>query len=418
VTTISSLKSKLLNLLALGCLVGLMTLISALFKLPLRSVGTVDFVQYWSAWRVMLDGGNCYDPAVMHEVQSSLTTTPFPLTFSWNPPWTYVLLSPWLMGPFDQSASAWMLTQVVLLCVITVITPYALSSPGFSPLTGALVATIFFPILTSIYWGQLGVLLAASVASFLFFERRGQLFWAGVALLPLTTKPHLFLLFIPPALIWLRYIPRRERRFFLLGSLGGFAILVTLTIVLAPASILSWLQSFSASTAPTIESHAVVFRNWKTATIATWTRIALQELTNNLPNWPLVAFPVVGTLGSLAYFLKNTSPISWTTITPPLLCLSLMTSSYGWTFDQSVLLVCQIVIICRARCYVSRLARYGMMSVAFSVQLAAILLSHFTDAPHHYFAWIPVAMLGLLIADRWVRLQDRTAIEACGTYAP
>lgn len=406
VTTHFTSSSKLSVIVALCCVCALIGLISTVTPRPLGTIGTSDFVQYWSAWRVMLAGGNCYNPSEIYAAQSSLTAKPIALIFSWNPPWTYVLLSPVLMAPFEQSASAWMLTQVVLLCVITVITPCAFSSPGLGPLTSALVATIFFPVLTSMYWGQLGVFLAASLASFLFFERRGQLFWAGVALLPLTTKPHLFLLFIPPALIWLRHISQRERRLFLLGSLGGFAILVTLTIALSPASISSWLQSFSGSTAATIGEYAVVFKNWKTATLATWARIAQQQLTDDLPNWPLVVFPVVGTIGSLAYFIRNTSPISWTTITPPLLCLSLMTSSYGWVFDQSVLLVCQIVIICHARCYVSRHARYGMISAAFFVQFGAILLSRCADAPQHYFAWIPVAVLGLLIADRRIRLRE------------
>lgn len=406
VTTLSTSSSRLSFIIALCCICALIGLISTVTPRPLGTIGTSDFVQYWSAWQVMLGGGNCYNPSELHAVQSSLTAKPIALIFSWNPPWTYVLLSPLLMGPFEQAASAWLLTQIVLLCVISVITPYAFSSPRFGPLTGALVVTVFFPILNSMYWGQLGVLLAASVASFLFFERRRQLFWAGVALLPLTTKPHLFLPFIPPALIWLRHIAQRERRLFLLGSLGGFAILVTLTIALSQASISLWLQSFSDSTAPAIESHTVVFQNWKTATIATWARLAYQELTNILPTWPLLVFPLAGTLGSLAYFLRKTSPISWTAITPPLLCLSLMTSSYGWAFDQSVLLVCQIAIICRARSYASRYARYGMISAAFVVQLGAILLSHLTDAPQHYFAWIPMAMLVLLIADRRVRLRE------------
>jgi hypothetical protein len=49
-----------------------------------------------------------------------------------------------------------------------------------------------------------------------------------------------------------------------------------------------------------------------------------------------------------------------------------------------------------------------MITAAFCVQVAAILISRFTDAPQHYFAWIPLAMLALLIADERVRLREGT----------
>ena len=405
-TTISALKSKLPILLALGCLAGLMTLIAALFKLPLGSVGTVDFVQYWSAWRVMLDGGNCYDPAVMHAVQSSLTTKPFPLTFSWNPPWTYVLLAPVLALPFEQSATLWLLVEILLLGTIVTIVPPTFALPRLQPLTAAIVVTLFFPILNSIYWGQLGILLATSVALFLFFEQRGKHVWAGLALLPLAMKPHLFLLFIPPAMKWMRQIQRRDLRSFLLGALGGFSILVAATLVIAPASITSWVNSFSASSAPAIKDHSIHFQDWQTATIATWLRIAINSLTNELPSWPLTVLPLAGILASVAYFFTNRRPIVWREVTPPLLCLSLLMSNYGWPYDQSVLLICHIMVICRARYYSSPTLRVSVLTATVSIQLLAFLLARNDDTPQHYFAWIPLALLCILAADARIRQNE------------
>ena len=357
----------------------------------------------------MLHGQDCYDQEISYTLPSHLTKDPLPLITSWNPPWTFVLLSPFLTLPFEQSAVLWLLVEVALLSCIVSVVPYALELPRLPLLGGALVAATFFPALSSMYFGQLGILLTTSVAMFLYFQQKRMSLWAGIALLPLTTKPHLFFLFIPPGIKWIVQISNKERHRFLLGSIGGFTILVALTYLIAPSSISSWLHHLSSSSTVETKSSVVPFQDWMTATLATWTRIVISSITHHLPTWPLVAFPLIGTIASAAYFLKDRSPLLWTRITPPLLCLSLLMSNYGWAFDQSPLLICQIIIICRSRHYSSRYARCGMIAAAMSVQLAACLLSRYADAPQHYYVWIPVAILILLISDRRIREREQTS---------
>lgn len=414
-TSDSALQSKLTRILTLCGVGALIAVITTHYPLSLGAVGTVDFVQYWSAWQVMLDGGNSYNPQEIYAVQASLTSTPFPLMFSWNPPWTYTLLSPLLGLPFQESATLWLLVQVLFLCLIASIVPLTFSLPQLHPLKGALAVTFFFPVLNSMYWGQLGILMAASIASFLFYERKGRLFWAGVTLLPLTMKPHLFFLFIPPAIKWIGQIPRRDQSRFLLGAIGGFVILVVLTLAIAPGSIASWFASFSASSTAATTTHTIHFQDWQTATLATWVRIGIQHFTTYLPTWPLSLFPLTGTLASAVYFFRNSDAVIWSEVAPPLLCLSLLMSNYGWTFDQSVLLVGHVVVISRAYQYSSRGARYAMIIAAFSVQFLALLLSRWADAPQHYFVWMPVAMLCLLIADQQIRKRVGVYDTPCAT---
>jgi len=119
-------------------------LIPTLFPLPLGAVGTTDFVQYWSAWHVILDGGNCYDAGAVYALQSSLADKNPPL-ISWNPPWTFTLLSPLLLFPFEQSATLWFLAQILLLGVIISTVPQAFSLPKLLPIPGAMIVTEVSP---------------------------------------------------------------------------------------------------------------------------------------------------------------------------------------------------------------------------------------------------------------------------------
>lgn len=405
-TTDSSPISKLAISLVLSCLVGSLALFSTDFSLPFGKTGTVDFVQYWASWQAMLNGQDCYDGHAIYAIQSQLTTEPPPLMVSWNPPWTFVLLSPFLGLPFEQSAALWFLIEILLLCLIVSIVPHAFALPQLRPVAAALVVATFFPALNSMYWGQIGILLTASLASFLFFQDRRMPFWSGIALLPLTAKPHLFLLFIPPAIKWIAQASRRDLARFLLGSLGGFSILAVVTLLIAPTSIASWLHHLSPSSVGEVEDFAVHFQNWKTATLATLVRVLISSFTHEIPTWPLVAFPVAGTVVSAVYFFRDKRLVVWAEVTPPLLCLCLMMSSYGWAYDQSLLLICHIVVISRARYYTSRRARLGLLGAAVSIQVLAFALSQYADAPQHYFAWVPPAMLLLLMADRRIRRKE------------
>ena len=81
----------------------------------------------------------------------------------------------------------------------------------------ALAVGCFYPVAQCLVWGQLSLFLTFFFVLFLHFERRGERFAAGLAVVPLTAKPHLFFLLAIPGLLWLAQLPARERRAFLAG---------------------------------------------------------------------------------------------------------------------------------------------------------------------------------------------------------
>lgn len=383
--------------LALACLVLLLYGASALFPLPLGSLGTTDFIQYWRSWNLMKDGINPYDPITAKAYQEMRGLASPNFVMSWNPPWSFTLLSPFILADFGQAAMLWMLLQFIFVVVIASTLPRALEMKAPGPLLRASAAIIFFPILSSIYFGQLGALNAMSVTLFLFFLQRGSLFLSGLSLVPISMKPHLLFLFIVPGIQWLLGLPRNKALQFLSGALGGLIALISVTFILAPSAFSYWIEAMRLNYFP-IET-AVPFPAWQTATLTTWLRIALTA--NDTPTWPLNVVPATALIITIIYFCRSRKPIIWKDVTPPLLCFSLLTNSYGWAFDQSVLLVTQFAIVCGALTIRALAWRVTILTLAFSLQALAIWYS---NLPQHYFAWLPLALLLLFMGERVIAL--------------
>lgn len=383
--------------LSLICLVLALYGVSAIFPLPFGSVGTIDFFQYWYSWSAIREGNNPYDPALASEIQKAMPHISLNRFMAWNPPWTFVLLSPFTSGPFETCAMFWMLFQFILLAVIANVIPRALEERAPSLVFRAITPIIFFPVLNSLYFGQLGALLATSVALFLFFQQRGSFFLAGLSLLPLSVKPHLFFLLVVPGVKWLIELPRAHAARFMCGALGGFATLIAVTCSFAPHVVYDWIAAMRGSNVSSFAEGTIPFPLWRTTTLTTWIRIAFTS--NEIPSWPLKVVPAVALIATIVYFLRAKGPVIWKDVAPPLLCLSLVLSSYGWVYDQSVLIVPQAAIVCGALSLQRRAARIALLSLAFGLQIVAIYLS---DMPQHYFVWLPIAILLLLRVERTV----------------
>ena len=369
--------------------------ISAWFPLPYGSLGTTDFIQYWRSWNILRDGGNPYDPALATAYQAARVQGTTALVMSWNPPWTFLLLAPVTSPSFETAAMLWMLVQFVLLGVIAVVVPLGLEERSPSVIVRAITAILFFPVLNALYYGQLSVLLATSVALFLFFQQRGAFFLAGMSLLPLSAKPHLLFLFVVPGIQWLFQLPREQALRFLAGALGSFLAVVLFTCAFSPTAISDWIAALTLySSAPPIEG-STPFPLWQTTTLATWVRIALTS--EGAPSWPLKLVPAASLIVTILYFSISRRHVVWKEVTPPLLCLTLLTSNYGWAYDQSVLVVTQMAIVCGALGLKRRAQRIGVLSLAFGIQALAISLS---SLPQHYFVWLPIVLLLLLLTQR------------------
>jgi hypothetical protein len=290
----------------------------------------------------------------------------------------------------------WLALQVVLLIAISMTAPRGLGTYVPRPLICVLATTLFFPALQSMQMGQLGILFATSISLFLYLQSIGAFFLAGLALVPLTFKPHLFFLFVVPGVLWLMQLPSRARSRFLVGSVGGFCLLVVTCCALWPSGFMYWIQALTTKASVTTGTQAVHISDWQTATIVTWIRRALQHQTGELADWPMLTVPLISFIVCSLYLYRRCRPIRWESITPALLCLSLGTCNYGWVFDQSVLVVCQIALVCGLYTLHDRTRIFRCLFSLAGIQVLAIIGTNVFGFPQHYYAWVPWVYLALL----------------------
>lgn len=363
-------------------------------QLPIRvgDRGTVDFVQYWSAFHLMVHGQNPYDGALMHSLQSTVGQSPTYTTLMWNPPWTPLLMAPVTALPFGTAAIAWMVIALGSLGAIACLAPTALGYPRLPLITAAGATVFFYPVADALILGQLALPLTLGFVLALHALRHERYRTAGACAACLTVKPHLFLLFIPATLVWLARATPGIRRHSIAGFAATLGALIGLTIIACPAALGWWIDSFGATPAG---PGGVAVRDWQTATLATALRRLAATLTGVVPTWPIVVVPLVGLVLVTTAALRSSGPIAWQRLAPPLACLSLGLNPYGWLYDQTLLVICQIAIVGEAWNSTS----VGRRSVAIGALLGLnLLIAGLAQQPwsaqqHHF--WIPWALLGL-----------------------
>jgi hypothetical protein len=372
--------------------------------LSIHSKGTFDFMQYWSAWHLMSVGQNPYDAQLMQAKQAVLGQVEGIPVMMWNPPWTLVILSPILIFGFERAAFLWFLTQIV--CVVGIVGVTRSSAKGTKApvlLCGA-VAVGFLPIIDNLLWGQIGVLLAFGVAIFVAWQSQAKLFWAGCALSLLTIKPHLFLVGIIPGLIWLCQLRRSDALAVLLGAFAAFLTLMVVTLLIQPLSVSQWVDALLS---PPRVAGVVAPSEWQTATLSTWIRVAFLQTTGELPTWPMGVVPTCSFIGATLFFAIKKPLVSWSRMLCPVLCISLLGAGYGWLYDQSVLLVCLIQLVCEAWSYRNRTHRILIVGGVVLIEAMAFAVGELTEGAQHYFAWIPAAVLVLWFLNERLKRSNR-----------
>ena len=319
----------------------------------------------------------------------------------WNPPWLMILMWPALRTSFETSALSWFLLQIVLLCGITAMAPVALGRTGLSLLARGAITVSFYPILECLGWGQLSIALTFTLFASLWLASLKSYFAAGVAIAPLTTKPHLFFLCAVPALMWLKDLDRSSRSRFFLGAVVSLGALAGGAEYMWPNSTSWWVESMMH---PHLQPGTTSFAMWQTATITTCVRKLCELASGTVPMWPLWAVPTIAFTATCAIVWLNRDKLVLQTLAPAILCLSLVTSNYGWLYDYSLLLPVQFLIVYRAlETTTGRSARFIIISATAGIQLTAFALGSFTTSSQLSFTWLPLAIFAVHIFSQRTR---------------
>lgn len=353
------------------------------------SWGSDDFIQYWSAGRLLWTGANPYDPDAMLKLQRSVGLPYDEPKRTWNPPWSLPLDLLISALPFNSAVLVWLVVQLCLLLMSGVLL-WRYFAPGDARYwIGAVLAALFVPALVALRVGQISPWLLAGVAGFLALQDNQRDPVAGVALALVMIKPHFTCLFWMAALWWAW---REHRRGVLLGwaaALAGGGLIVT---AVAPGI---WGQYVAAARMPPLD--------WASCTLGAW----LRYLLGLDYRWLQFLPPALGGIGLLVWLCQRRGPWEWRRLAPPLLLASAMTAAYGWSYDQVVLLPVAVDLISRHRPAGRR--RKLAMAAALALIQVVMLVQNQLAMDDFFRVWHSWALAGLY----WWGARDRP-IEAAG----
>lgn len=286
-----------------------------------------DFVEYWSAGRLNMTGGNPYDPQQMETLQAQTGRTYAIPVMMWNPPWMLALVMPFGAVSYVIGRVAWLFVNFVLVFVCVELLWRMYDGASRYRWIGWLVGLGFMPVLQALKTGQSGTLLLIGIVGFLYFVEQRKDFWAGALLMLATYKPHILYLVFIVLLFW----SWKYRRW---GALLGLAA------ALAASTVIVWLANpaFLQQYLYAVDNFPPT--DWATPTIGG----ALRLFFGTQHFWMQFVGPAIGMLWLALYWKRHATSWDWVANAPLLVLVSMVTSAYGWTSDQSVALVAIIAV--------------------------------------------------------------------------
>lgn len=285
---------------------------------------TTDFIEYWSAAKLLLNHGNAYSPVELLTVQRAAGWTDPSALLMWNPPWTLALLAPLGLLDYDTAQLLWFLIHALILFLGAQLL-WPLYAPGPALTRRAWIALFSFaPIYLVLLLGQIAPLILAGVIGFLVAVRRGAWFSAGAWLAIATIKPHLLYLFWLALAVW----TWRERNWrFGAGLLLTFATMAALPLIFDG-------QVYARYLALMADTSVVQAQQWATPTLG----MVANVLHGGQQDWLRWLPAPIAAVWFTGYWTMPRSRWDWPQQFPFIALVSVACAPFAWTFDYVVLL--------------------------------------------------------------------------------
>jgi hypothetical protein len=326
--------SKVLILFIVG-FVGLITAVYALVH-PIH-----DFVEYWTAAHLFTAQHNPYSLNEVFGFEKALGFEQSIPIMLLSPPWVLPFLAP--MGPAQSYGLACFCWMIALIAAVAVSSRFLmdvyfdeLRIPEISDTSfyRGLFAFTFYPVLLCLRYAQTAPFMLLGLAGFLYFEKKNKFVWAGIFLSLTLIKPQLLWL------VWLAVILRsfqRKQCRLLVSAAGSLACLSVVAITVNPRV---FHQYFELTSSP----YMLAYASRVTA--------GIRKLFGGIGTfWIQLVPPAAGLIWFANYWRKSRLNSGWTEQLPLLVIVSILTSAYGWLFDQTLLTLPLIAVAAEAaRC--------------------------------------------------------------------
>lgn len=333
----------------IALLAAAMALLVGAIYLAARAPLHNDFVEYWSAARLLRSGRDPYSPAAMLQVELATGFQGKQALLMWNPPWALPFVLPLGLLSYSHASSLWLLLSLIIVFASADWLWRAYGGDPERRWLAWLLAATFFPLLTAMGLGQIGPLILLGITLFLRFHSSRPLL-AGAATVLIAIKPQLLFLF------WIVLLFQ--------GLCGVWIPLAGAALALGLLGALPLLLSHSVWSSYLHLARGGTVLRYPSPTFGTLLRAWLGEKA-----WLQFIPSLIGAVWVVLFWARRRRRWSWQLEFPLLLLVSLVTTAYGWLFDQIVLLPAIMQVAAplarsRRRLWVLSLAAYAAANLA------------------------------------------------------
>lgn len=341
-----------------------------------------DFIEYWAAAKLALDGKNPYDPNLLLPLQQANGRATDEAVMMWNPPTSLAFVLPLGLFRAREAQLVWLAVNFAAMLFCGDRLWLIFGGARARRWIGWAIALAAMPSAFALQSGQIGPLLLLGAVLFLECERRGFYFAAGAATALLAIKPHLA--YLVWAAILLDAMARGRWRIVLGATVAGLACALA-PLLLNPHV---WQQYADAmgNRPPS---------KWLSPTLGSVLRLALGEERFRLQFVPVAA----GIAWFALYWRAKGKTWEWREQLPLLLLVSFVTAPYGaWPFDMVLLLPAAMWMVLRTEFAVRGPIFAGLVAVNIGC-----LVMNLAKVPSFWFVWVSPAVLVLYAAAVLVR---------------
>jgi hypothetical protein len=340
-----------------------------------------DFIEYWAAARLALDGQNPYDANQLLPLQQANGRDTDKAIMMWNPPWTLAVVLPLGLLPAREAQLLWLGMNFAAIFLCGDRLWLLLGGARERRWIGWAMALAALPTLFALQSGQISPLLLLGAVLFLECERRSWHFAAGAVTVLLAAKPHL------AYLVWMAILGNALVRGHWRVILGGVVTGLICSAIPLAFNPDVWSQYVDALAHRTPEE-------WLMPTLGSLLRLAF-----GAEYFRLQFVPVLAGLGWFAWHWRQTRLWDWRDQLPLLLLVSFLTAPYGaWPFDMVLLLPAAMWLALHAEPRLRRTVIAGLVAVN-----VACLVLNVLKISSFWFVWVSPAVLLLYIAGTWKR---------------
>jgi hypothetical protein len=337
---------------------------SKFWENPLYLFGTRDLIAFWGGINTYFSGGNPYDLEQLLIIQRTQQPWLKEPQFFLNPPWAITLLYPFRVLPF-QISNVCMIFGCLIALATNALIVRSWTNKKNSKITAIFSGILSIATLNHLWVGQLTILVLTSVILSLHAIKNKKFILAGVLLVFVSLKPHLFILFLLYLALW----SYKEKNYKVVISLVLTFALVNLPLIITSSSIYySYVNK---------EADISLFRTSSTADLC---REIYFILTGDIARKPKFVIPLIGVILGILIWRKNSNTFTWEKNGALVLATSILVSPYSWIYDQVMLLPLQTLLVCNGN---SRTIR-----VLCFFQILILSVGLFTNTLFYYF-WVP-----------------------------